>query len=140
MPNFTSLAGLNNLTVLNIGGNGLGSISDLSALTGLEMLWATNSGITDISALSSLSHLSYLDLGGNTITNLAPIDGLSGLQTLLVDSNYISDISVLDNKMQLNSVDLSDNWLDLGPGTPAGQVVADLQSRGVTVNTVGQHP
>lgn len=112
------LAGLTNLTSLQMGGV---VISDLSAvsnmqnlisltvfngeqpldltplanLTNLQALTLRNNKITNVSPLAGLDNLGYLDLEGNDITDVSPLAGLTGLERLFLSGNPITDFSSL---------------------------------------------
>jgi len=112
------LAGLTNLTSLQMGGV---VISDLSAvsnmqnlisltvfngeqpldlaplanLANLQALTLRNNKITDVSPLAGLNNLGYLDLEGNDITDVTPLAGLLGLHRLFLSGNPIIDFSSL---------------------------------------------
>ena len=112
------LAGLTNLTSLQMGGV---VVSDLSAVSGmqnlisltvfngeqpldlaplanlanLQALTLRNNKITDVSPLAGLNNLGYLDLEGNQITDVSPLAGLTGLERLYLIDNPITDFSPL---------------------------------------------
>ena len=86
--NLTSLAGLENLTMLN----------RLDCHSGYAL--------EDISALANLTSLEYVDLGSNNITDLTPLAGLVNVETLHLGDNPITDMSPLANLPALESLGL----------------------------------
>ncbi|HQD76934.1 MAG TPA: leucine-rich repeat domain-containing protein [Bacillota bacterium] len=107
-----------------------GDITDVD-MAGLEMLFATQSGITDltgleyavnlqtlylygnqisdISALASLTELRYLYLYNNEFSDISVLAGLTNLRDLYLNGNQISDITALAGLTDLQVLDLSYN-------------------------------
>lgn len=124
------LAGLTNLTVLNLGQGKFQDISALAELTNLTELsvasWMitdisaianlTNltslkivSGTTKISALAELKNLETLYLGCNFIRDMSPLTELTNLKTLTLGSNLVSDISALADLPNLETFTIEDS-------------------------------
>ena len=89
------------------------------AMLSCFVLYASNSGITDLTGLEHAHNLRYLSLGAeyiegkgyvnsNTVLNLQPLSGLTNLKLDLRSSN-ISDISALSALKNLNALYLSNN-------------------------------
>ena len=95
IANIDVLAGLSNLTELNLGPAEVGG------------QWMNNNAISDISALRGLTRLVKLDLAGNFISDISPLAGLTNMDILYLGTNSISDISPLAGLTNLT-------WLDLG--------------------------
>ena len=76
------LAGLTNLTWLDIGGNNLSNISPISGLINLTALRLWRNNIEDISPVADLTHLTELNLDHNNISNISPLAGLTHLTEL----------------------------------------------------------
>ena len=77
--------GFNNITDLT-------PLAGLTNLTGLD-LWENN--ISDLTPLAGLSSLTRLDLDDNNITDLTPLAGLTNLTLLYLDDNNITDLTPL---------------------------------------------
>ncbi len=124
ISNLTGVAGLINLTYLNLGGNisdispvagltnltGLhlsGNISDISAVAGLTNLTSLglSGNISDISSVAGLTNLTDLYLFGN-ISDISAMAGLTNLTYLNLGGNNISDISAVAGLTNLTSLDL----------------------------------
>ena len=103
----SALAGLTNLTWLDLVVNDISDLSPLSGLTNLTGLELEDNSITDISSLSGLTNLTELDLSNNSITDISSLSGLTNLTELFLFSNNISDLSALAGLTNLT-------WLDLG--------------------------
>ncbi|MEE2898479.1 MAG: leucine-rich repeat domain-containing protein [Gemmatimonadota bacterium] len=130
-----SLAGIQNLsglTSLYVRGTYVRgtSITDVSALSGLERLTYLNlnrNSITDISALSGLTRLTKLGLSGNSITDVSALSELTALTELRLSSNPgFSNIEPLLDHREIDSVSLLDTRVSCAN-------VAWLQSNGVFV-------
>ncbi len=124
VKNLDFLSGLTSLKRLHIRGNSApsGTVSDLSALTGLvqmEDLYLYLDGVSDLSGLSDMSHLKSLVLTGNMeITDLSPLAGLTSLQTLEVpggSENVGIDLTPLAGLTSLRLLRTGSNVTDLTP-------------------------
>ena len=104
--NLSPLAGLTNLTYLNLNINSISDISPLAGLTSLTELWLEQNHITDISPVTGLTNLTRLEIGDNNISNLSPLADLINLERLKLRHNSLSDISDLAGLTNLT-------WLNL---------------------------
>ena len=75
------MAGLTNLTSLNLEDNDITALSPLAGLTNLTWLNLWDNRIWDISALEDLTNLESVLLGDNLILDLAPLVANTGLGT-----------------------------------------------------------
>jgi internalin A len=87
------LAHLPNLTFLNLSGNYLGGIGNISLLANLERLHLADNQIQDITGLGSCSALTYLNLHKNLITNIEVLATLDNLEFVDLTANPVSDFS-----------------------------------------------
>jgi len=134
-----SLTGLTALTALNLGANFISNIAPLAGLVNLDDLWLHDNAIRDISPLANLTGLGELSLGHNLIGDISPLAPLVALTDLELQSNRITDLSSLGGLVNLSDrLDVSDNYLYLGPGSPALAVIAGAQGRGATVSYLVQ--
>ena len=116
VSNLAPLAGLTNLTRLDLRGNNIADLSHLARLTNLTWLGLWDNRISDLSPLSELTNLTELRLGGNSISNLSPLAGLTNLATLLLQSNSSSNLSPLAGLTNLTRLGLAGNGIsDLSP-------------------------
>ena len=82
----------------------------------LTELWASQSGISNITGLEHATELTKLSLWGNDISNLAPIKDLTKLTYLRLARNGISDVSLLSGLTALTSLGLQhNNIVDVAP-------------------------
>ena len=95
ITDLSPLAGLTELTALNLMGTGATDLTPISGLTGLEELDLANPDLADLSPLAGLTGLKilYLDDGNmvsSAITDLSPLAGLTDLEGLYIPakSNY----------------------------------------------------
>ena len=79
VSDLSPLAGLINLTELDLEENNISDISAVEGLTNLTELSLVNNNITDISAVEGLINLTYLWLDSNNITDISPVEGLTNL-------------------------------------------------------------
>ena len=105
----SALAGLTNLRSLSLGYNNVTDISALAGLTNLRSLSLGYNNVTDISALSGLTNLTWLDLWGNFVTDVSALSGLTNLTLLQAPGNDITDVSALAGLTNLTHLSLSDN-------------------------------
>lgn len=97
ISDLTPLAGLTQLTVLDLNGNAISDISALSGLTNLVVLRLGDNVITDISALSGLTNLVVLRLWDNNISDISPLvtnRGLGAGEVISVSENPLNDASI----------------------------------------------
>ncbi len=72
------------------------SLVDLAYLPNLQILFAVNQQITDLTPVSQLRYLHHLELSSNPVGDLTPIKGLIRLSCIgLGNDNLITDISPL---------------------------------------------
>ena len=77
VTDLTPIAGLKNLTILELTGN---NVSDLKAISGLKKLTKINlsyNHVTDLRPISGLRNLKRLDLNSNDVADLRPLTGLT---------------------------------------------------------------
>ena len=97
ISDLTPLAGLTQLTVLDLNGNAISDITALSGLTNLVVLRLGANVITDISALARLTNLVVLRLWDNNISDISPLVANRGLGTgeeISVSENPLSEVSI----------------------------------------------
>ncbi len=109
ISDISALSGLTSLQGLYLSANSIRDIGPLGGITSLTELYLGSNSISDISALSGLTRLVHLDLGWNSISDIGALSGLTSLQYLFLRSNSISDISAVSGLTSLNALILSDN-------------------------------
>ena len=109
ITDISALAGLTNLTELQLLINSIMDVSALAGLTNLTTLYLQFNEITDISALAGLTNLTSLDIRVNRIEDLSALAGLTNLTGLYLSSNEITDLSALAGLTNLTGLDLSSN-------------------------------
>ena len=134
------LAGLTNLTWLDIGGNNLSNISPISGLINLTALRLWRNNIEDISPVADLTHLTELHLPGNYITDISSLSGLTNLKTLWLNHNNISDLSPLVANIGLGNGDTVHVRANRLNDQSLFTHIPVLQSRGVTVEFDNRSP
>ena len=127
LSDVSPLAGLTQLTTLYLGGNFLSAVSPLAGLTQLTNLDLSYNSLSDVSALAELTQLTNLYLSHNAISDVSVLAGLTQLTNLNLSHNAISVVSALAGLTQLNTLYLSHNAIsDVSPllalnltGTPS---------------------
>ena len=139
LSDISPLAGLTNLTDLDLYNNHISDISALSNLKKMKFLQIYSNSISDISPLSQMSDLHYLDAGGNKIRDISKLANLTNLTYIGLGRNNISDISALktlvDNAANPSSINifLSENYLNLANGTKTKENIDYMVGKGVAV-------
>ena len=111
----SSLSSFTHLVHLNVHGNGLRSIDNLSTLVHLRSLVLSANLIENIGGLDALRSLEYLNLAANRIRTVEHVEGLGELRKLILAHNQITDIGGLaqdrfqKNQPKLEYLDLKDN-------------------------------
>ena len=146
-----------------INSNSIKDLSPLAGLTNLTSLNLSQNNITDLSPLAELTNLTWLDIGGNNLSNISPVAELTNLTALRLWRNNIFDISPVADLTHLTELNLDYNnitdvsFLVANTGLGRGDTVyvrgnplsyqsihthiPALQSRGVTVEFDNQaHP
>jgi Leucine-rich repeat (LRR) protein len=111
ITDISPLAGLTNLTELDLEVNKISDITPLDALTNLSKLYLWDNNVSDISPLAGLTNLTELSLWGNNISDITPLAGLTNLSKLSLAENIVSDISPLAGLTNLTELYLADNDL-----------------------------
>ncbi|MGZ8942397.1 MAG: NACHT domain-containing protein [Methylobacter sp.] len=110
------LAGLNQLTNLNLSNTSISDLSPLAGLSQLIVLDLDHTAISDLSPLAGLSQLTGLGLGNTSISDLSPLAGLNKLTFLILSETAISNLSTLAALNQLTNLDLFHTAIsDLSP-------------------------
>ena len=114
ITNLNGLAGLTNLTQLDLTGGQISDLRPLSALTNLKVLNLSRNSITsltELEGLTSLTNLTELDLHDNQISDLQPISNLTNLTVLGIRDNQITSLAGLENLTNLTYIYASGNPL-----------------------------
>lgn len=106
----------------------------LSDVWGLQELYLTDSGITDISALKELDNISTLYLDGNSVEDLSPLSGMANLSFLNLNGNRVQDLAPLEQLQGLSHLELEDNLVeDISPvSNLPGLTYLDIRNNSVT--------
>ncbi|XP_025193879.1 nischarin [Melanaphis sacchari] len=108
-----------NVKTINLNGNLLNTIEDMSSLTYLSHLSLSSNNITEVSDLhTKLGNVICLNLSSNKISNLEPFSKLFSLEMLDLGSNLVNDIDQLKYLSELQNM----NYLVLS-GNPVSTVV-----------------
>jgi Leucine-rich repeat (LRR) protein len=114
----SSLEGLQhceNLIMVDLRGNDITDISNLSTLPRVDYLNLSDNSITDVSPLADYTIILTLDLSGNSIEDLSPLSELNSLAYLHLKDNSIEDISPLYG-LNLSLLNLEGNAIiDISP-------------------------
>ncbi|KAG8453463.1 hypothetical protein GDO86_000189 [Hymenochirus boettgeri] len=102
------------ITVLNLHGNSLRKLKDISRLNGLRKLIISFNDFSTLEDVSYLSNLEYLDASHNQIVSLEGFKGLGKLKHLDLSwnklTNTLEDLNILRKQAaQLSSLDIQNN-------------------------------
>jgi len=124
------------LEVLVMSGNEIADISPLAGLGNLTELNLADNEIVDIAPLASLTNLGMLFLHNNDIVDISPLSGLSSLTGLFLRGNRINDITPLVNSADIPDgavIDIRENHLLLQSSSLDMQGIEALEDRGFIV-------
>ena len=103
------LSDLTNLTELDLGNNQISDLQPISNLTNLTVLGIRNNQITSLAGLENLTKLTSIDAYGNNITTLAGLENLTNLTELSLYGNQISDLQSISKLSNLTYLSLESN-------------------------------
>ena len=106
------LSSFDQLLSLNVSENRLTSLDGLEQSQSLGELLASDNQITDISALTNHSALKTVNLQHNLITDLTPLSGCSQLRKVNVCDNQLTSLSGLENALELTSLTADSNQIE----------------------------
>jgi len=132
----TPLAGLTNLTYLHMGHLPLTDLTPLAGLTNLTHLDMTNlrNAPDDLTPLAGLTNLSWLTLNGGQFTDITPLAGLTNLDNLSLINNQITDLTPLVGLTNLGQLMLGSNQItDI---TPLAGLLTNLWSLSLAHNQI----
>ena len=136
ITNLNGLAGLTNLTQLDLISDRISDLRPLSALTNLKVLnlsWNSITSLTELEGLTSLTNLTELDLHNNQVSDLQPLSGLSNLEYLYAFDNQITNLAGLENLKNLKTLYVAGNQIsDLRPLSK----LANLESLSISRNQI----
>ena len=116
ISDLTPLAGLNNLTWLNLTNTGVADLTPLAGLNNLTRLSLGDNSISDLTPLAGLNNLTRLSLGDNRVSSLTPLAGLNNLTELWLGDNPIADLTPLAGLNNLTWLTLTNTGVaDLTP-------------------------
>ena len=117
ISDISPLAGLTQLTQLQLEENAISDVSPLASLAQLQYVDLSNNAISDVSPLASLAQLTDMDLSYNPISDVSGLSTLTQLQILqFYDCKTISDVSGLSTLTQLQILNLGSNAIsDVSP-------------------------
>ena len=104
ISDFSPVAGLIQLTQLNLSSSSISDVSFLSGWTHLKGLILYDNPISDISSLVGLTQLTSLELSSTVVSDISPLVGLTQLSRLYLYNTSISDISALSNLTELTGL------------------------------------
>lgn len=131
---FKALASCTMLISLDLSGNTISDITQISGMINLSYLSLSNNMISDISPLAALTSLKTLDVSRNIISNPAALSSLTSLTAFHADHNQITDISAFSNLNALTDFTISNNRI---PYIPDMAGLRSLKHLDISNNIVG---
>ena len=107
ISDWSPLAGLPQLTELNLSFTAVSDVSPLANLTQLRVLNLSRTAVSDVSPLAGLTQLTGLTLNGTAVSDVSPLANLTQLTWLVLYSTAVSDVSPLAGLPQLTELNLS---------------------------------
>jgi Leucine-rich repeat (LRR) protein len=89
------IAGLGDMTFLDLGGNSITDVGPLGGLGELTFLDLRENSVASLAALSGLSLLRFLYLDANSISDIGPLGALTTVTTLSLRANSITELGAL---------------------------------------------
>ena len=115
LNNISGLKYTPNLKMLDLSGNNLTDVKEVSNLVKLDTLRLNRNRITSLD-VSNLTNLDTLWLNNNQISDISSFKNLSKLRILYMDNNYVSDVTPLSGLSELSQVQLRNNRIsDVSP-------------------------
>jgi Leucine-rich repeat (LRR) protein len=111
VSDISALSDLSALTWLELSNDPVGSLTPLAGLTHLSTLWANNCGISDLSPLQDLTGLTELGFQSNSVTDVSVLEGMPHLRVLRASGNPIADFSPLARLTEMQDLNLWDTHL-----------------------------
>ena len=107
ISDLSPLAGLENITGLELADNQISDLSPLSGLINLAHLSIYhNPDIADLSPIARLTELRHVSLVGGKISDISPLAGLINLKGFVMWGNPVSDLSPLAGLTNLETLDI----------------------------------
>ena len=106
------------LTVVNVSGNNLTSLGDLSPLSSLVELNCARNKLTSLGSLSSLVSLQVLKCYQNSLNKFEGLSALTTLEYLVCYENRLGELTGLEHLCQLRELDCHSNGLTSLDGMP----------------------
>ena len=115
--NLTTLEGISfadDLSVLDISGNKVGSLKPLANISSLDSVYADGCGLTSLEGLEYSIELKHISACDNAIADLNGLTNATLLEEVKLSNNKISDVSVLaKSSATLKILLLNNNALDM---------------------------
>ena len=124
---------LENLTELNVSGNGLTGFPAVNGLTQLTNLDVSENELISLSNVATLGELRYLDVSGNNLEDLPAVNGLTNLTTLKASGNALPYLPAVNGLINLTYFDVSGNQLT---GLPPVSALAKVTHFDVSTNAL----
>lgn len=131
-----ALAGLSQLTVLDLSDNQISDISALAGMSSLQNLNLSGNQVASITPLTAATQLTVLNLSGNPIDSLGAISANSALTELYASGCGINDLSPLENKTALTTLDVSENELEEISALKGCTALTDLDLSGNQISNL----
>lgn len=93
---------IEDVKVLDISGQGLVDITDITKFTALKEINLAQNKNVDIGVLAQLTGLTRVDLGGCKLSDVSALSGLSNLEYVNLVGNTIEDYTAVDNVKLVN--------------------------------------
>ncbi|HMK26359.1 MAG TPA: COR domain-containing protein [Chitinophagaceae bacterium] len=93
ITDISNLSSLSNLTILNASNNAISSVGQINRLTKLTRLYLNNNNISKLPLISNLTTLKEIYLSNNKLSTVSFLENLNAIKTIDLHSNKIEDLS-----------------------------------------------
>jgi hypothetical protein len=98
---------------VDLSSNEISSLAPINDMTVLQALDVSNTKVADLAPLKGMTALQTLDVSGTQVADLAPLKGMTALQTLIVSGTQVADLAPLEGMTALRNIDISGTTIDL---------------------------
>ena len=130
------LSGFTNLHYLDARSNNLVMVPDWTTLTELRRIDCTHNNLTEIPPVAPLVNLDYLLLGNNQLSSIPDLTALTQLTRLEVYENNLSELTGTANLTNMEVFNISDNNFNALPDISTMSHLRDLHCDKHNISTL----
>lgn len=112
---------------LDIAGNKISTIPDISNYKNIQFLYMNNNKLTSLPSLSTLKNLIQLQVAGNKLTSLPSLTANTKLNQLYVSENKLTSLPDLSTLTNLDYLAFGNNPINICPDLSKNKKLTELQ-------------